>query len=104
MSALPIDRANPQPTVNKALISGRIDYCRRYETNQGESRYEQRVILPAPDNFSTPQVVLVESRAKLGNSGEEIKVVVSIGGYRDQYKDKAGEQILTARVKLVAVE
>lgn len=57
-------------------IKGRIDASRRYE-----SRYYTRVITPAEDSYSRPQVVEIRSEAKLGQRGDEISVSCRLGGF-----------------------
>lgn len=75
----------------EVFIVGKIDASRRYE---GKSY--TRILTPAADAYSRPQVVEVRSSAKLGDRGEEVQVKCQLGGFtRKPYRitDKdSGEQ------------
>jgi len=60
----------------EVLIKGRIDAVRRHEN----TRYT-RILTPAPDAYSRPQVVEVRSKGALGQRGDEITVTAHLGGY-----------------------
>lgn len=93
----------PKLQANQALVVGRIDAVRSFEV-QGRRIFETRVMQAAPDQFSAPTAVAVQSAMKLGASGDDVKVHVQIMGYRDSYKTKDGEVVQTARNVLRAVE
>jgi hypothetical protein len=83
----------------QCLIKGKIDARRRYE-----STFFTRVLTPAPDAYSRPQTVEIRSKAKLGETGEEITAVCVLGGYtRKPYRvtDKdSGETTMVTPVDL----
>ncbi|MGA0569840.1 single-stranded DNA-binding protein [Variovorax sp. VNK109] len=70
------------PTTGKApapmevLIKGRIEASRRHDG----TRYT-RILTPAPDAYSRPQVLEVRSKQSLGQSGDEISVTARLGGF-----------------------
>ena len=57
-------------------VDRRIERQRRYEGNI----YSQ-VITPAADAYSRPQLCEIRSKKKLGDTGEEIAVHVTLGGF-----------------------
>lgn len=81
------------------LVKGKVEANRRYES----LRYT-RVITPAPDAYSRPQVVEIRSKAKLAELGDEVAILCKLGGYtRKPYKatDKdTGEQTMITPVDL----
>ena len=99
------DQAAVKPAMkaNQAVIVGRIDTVRQFEM-QGKRTFETRVIQPAEDSFTSPTAVGIQSFNKLGSSGDDVKVLVSVQGFRDSYKDKGGDTVQTARNTLRAVE
>jgi len=99
----PTQAAGPKLSMNQAVITGRIDAVRSFEV-QGKRVFETRVMQAAPDQFSSPTAVAVQSSMKLGASGDDVKVHVQVMGYRDSYKTREGEVIHTARNVLRAVE
>jgi hypothetical protein len=88
---------------NQAVIIGRIDNVRTFDV-QGKRTFETRVIQPAPDQFTSPSAVALMSHNKLGNAGDDVNVLVSVAGFRDNYKDKEGVSVQTARNTLRVVE
>jgi hypothetical protein len=88
---------------NQSLIAGRIDSLRTYEVN-GKRTFETRIVQAAPDAFSSPTSVAVQSFNRIGSVGDDVKVHVSCVGYKDSYKTKDGEIVQTARNVLRAVE
>jgi hypothetical protein len=77
----------------QVVIAGRIDASRRYDG----STYT-RILTPAPDAYSRPQVVQVRSKGRLGEKGEEITVRAQLGGFvRKAYKftDKETGEVMT---------
>ena len=99
----------PQPvkpqvlSPNQILITGRIDSVRAYEW-QGRRGFEQRVVLPASDNYSAPSVVLVRSSLRLESPGDDIRALCEIHGFRSRFTAKDGEVIDSARMTLRAID
>lgn len=60
----------------EVIIKGKIDAKRRHDA----VRYT-RILTPAPDAYSRPQVVEVRSKGDLGQRGDEITVTCKLGGY-----------------------
>lgn len=92
-AATPITSARAKPM--EVLIVGRVDASRRHERV-----YFARVITPAPDAYSRPQVVEVRSKHKLGELGDEISVTCKLGGFtrrpfRATDKDTGETQMVT---------
>ncbi|GAB1387755.1 hypothetical protein MASR1M59_29030 [Melaminivora sp.] len=62
----------------QTMAVGRIEATER----RANSRYT-RVICPAEDRYTPPQVVEIRSKGQsLGNVGEEIRVLCKLGGYK----------------------
>lgn len=57
-------------------ISGKIQAIRRFDNTTFT-----RIVTPAPDSYSRPQVVEVRSKNKLGERDEEVTVTALLGGY-----------------------
>lgn len=77
----------------QVLIRGRIEKSRLYEGK----RYSQ-IITPAPDAYSRPQIVEVRSKSRLGETGDEVTVMCTLGGFsRKPYKvtDKSSGEVVT---------
>jgi len=94
--------------IGEAVLQGRVSLVRRM-TIGGKPSMIHLVILPAPDQYSSPATVEVMASKRLGDVDEDIRVRVRIGGFRRTYKatDKeTGEisSVQTADVKLFAVE
>lgn len=60
----------------EVFIKGKIDARRRHE-----STWYTRMLTPAPDAYSRPQVVEIRSKNKLGEIGDEASVTCKLGGY-----------------------
>lgn len=65
-----------RPTVNRALIAGRIKEARK----NGEFVHTV-ILIPAADEFSMPGVCEVSSKKRLGATGDDIQVIVDCTGY-----------------------
>jgi hypothetical protein len=78
MSAVPITSApsSAQRVPMEVFVKGKIDARRRHE-----STWYTRLITPASDVYSRPQVVEVRSKSKLGEVGDETAVSCKLGGY-----------------------
>lgn len=60
----------------EVLIRGRVDAITRHD-----GKTKTRVLTPAADAYSRPQVVDIRSERKIGERGEEITVSCRLGGY-----------------------
>lgn len=60
----------------QVFVKGKVEASRRFDGK----RYT-RIITPAADAYSRPQVVEVRSVAKLGDIGDETEVTCRLGGY-----------------------
>jgi hypothetical protein len=65
-----------KPAFMQVAIRGRIEARRRHDKS-----FYSRVVCPAPDPYSRPQVVEVRSKQYFGEVGEEITVQAMLGGY-----------------------
>jgi len=89
----------PKTVPMQVTVKGRIEAVRRWE----QTRYT-RIVTPAPDPYSRPQVVEVRSKEQLGQKGDEITVVAQLGGFaRKPYKSvdkESGEVSMITPVDL----
>jgi len=89
----------PKTVPMQVTITGRIEAVRRWD----QFRYT-RIITPAADAYSRPQVVEVRSQGALGQKGDEISVTATLGGFtRRPYKvtDKeSGEVVMITPVDM----
>jgi len=83
----------------QVTITGRIEAVRRWE----QVRYT-RIVTPAPDPYSRPQVVEVRSKNAIGQKDDEINIVAQLGGFtRKPYKSvdrESGEVTMITPVDL----
>lgn len=97
-----VQAAKMQP--NQSMVMGRIDHSGTFEY-KGKRVHETRVAIAAPDAYSMPGMVVVQSTYKLGSKGDDCKILVSVTGIPNDWKDRTtGEVKLGANVRLVAVE
>lgn len=78
MSAI-FENKQPLSTVkrfNQTTVHGKIEGFRRFN-----EKYYTRVLTPAEDAYSRPQVLDLRSDKRVGQKGEEITVDCKIGGY-----------------------
>lgn len=101
MSALPteINRPVPQLKPNQAYICGRVN-----EVKRSENGVYTIVNSPAADSYSHPGNHEIASKALIGKPGEDVRVLVQLGGYRRSYKNKHGETVYTVDNTLRVVE
>ena len=99
----PAAKSAPKLQAGQAYIAGKIDSRRQFQA-QGKNQIETRVMLPAPDEYSSPATVAILSNYPLGAIGDEVQCLVQLGGYRDSYKTREGDTVQTARNVLRAVE
>lgn len=91
----PVKQGN-KPAFMQVLIRGRVESRRRFE----KSTFT-RIVAPAADPYSRPQVVEVRSKAAIGEPGEEITVPAMLGGYAGKpFKatDKETGEVRTAQM------
>mgnify|MGYP001278516044 CR=1 FL=1 len=87
--------------IGEATIKGRLQLYRR---PQGNSQYwENLIILPAPDEYSSPATVLVLASRRLGERDDDVTVRVRIGGYRSAgvqltVEPRIFEELIVAKV------
>lgn len=62
--------------LREAVIMGRIEAKRKYD-----GVFYSRIVCPALDAYSKPDVVEVRSKSSLGDIGEERQFRVRIGGF-----------------------
>jgi hypothetical protein len=73
--------------LGQARIAGRIDGTRTKSTTAGRLFFTL-FKLPAPDQYASPQTIEVRSSERLGAVGDEVSVIVSVGGYPRSYDAK----------------
>lgn len=103
MSEVATQATKPQMKPNQTLVVGRINYTGTFESN-GQRVHEARVAIAAPDQFSMPGAVMVQSSYKLGAMGEDVKVLCDVTGFPDRFTDRLGEVRQTARNTLRVAE
>lgn len=82
-----------------ARLVGRITQVRKLNGQSGPT-CRTLMRLPAPDSYSSPQTVEVRGE-RFGQVGEEVAVIVSLGGYPRTYETRGdhgepGESVKTA--------
>lgn len=87
-------QAAPVAQVGHVVIFGRVQGSTRRRTSDGTS-YRTRVQLPAPDQFSSPQLVEVRSSENIGQPETDVRIVVKVGGYPRSYQtqDELGDKV-----------
>lgn len=78
----PMTRTKPM----EVTVIGRIDNVRRHD-----GKAYTRLLTPAADAYSKPQVLSIRSKNKLGSQGDEVTVTCLLGGYQKKafrYVDK----------------
>lgn len=104
----PVDstQAKGRPlALGEAVLQGRLSLVRK----AGNVGFSHLIILPAPDQYSSPATVEVIAKTRLGSPEDDIRVRVRIGGYRRTYEQRdkdTGEitKVTTADNRLFAVE
>lgn len=82
----------------EVFISGRLVGRRRITTQNG-TLFLSLVAMPAPDPYSHPETVEVQSSASLGNKDDDVKLICRLGGSRRSFKmvdQETGEQVSVA--------
>ena len=83
----------------QACIVGRVA-----EVKRSENATYTIVQTPAPDAFSHPGNHEVTSAKSFGRPGDDVEIIVQLGGYRRSYKNKHGETVATVDNVLRVVE
>lgn len=99
MSSVPAEITRPSIAKNQALIVGRVKEVRR--TDNGVFTL---VTLPAPDEYTQPQLVEVTSTVLLGRPGEDVQIKVTLGGYGKKFQRKDGTPGLQIANQFRAIE
>lgn len=81
------------------FIEGKIDTVEEFKGD-----YTTRVILPAIDSYSSPDVVIVKSKMKVGLVDEVLKGVFALRGYKHFYDTTEGKRVNTANMYLSPVQ
>ncbi len=79
--------------VMQVTVMGRIEASRRYD-----GQTYTRILTPAADAYSRPQVLEVRSKTRLGDKGDEVNIRCQLGGYtKKAYKftDKETGELMT---------
>lgn len=97
----------PSLKMGETIVRGKIIGAKRPQGNG--AFWENLVVMPAPDPYSSPATISILSGQRLGDRDEDVTVRVRIGGYRRSYKAtdrETGEvrTVQTADNKLFAVE
>lgn len=101
MSAVPseIKRNFPALKPCQSMIVGRIETVDRTDTACFTT-----IVSPAPDAYSHPANHKVQSVRPLGRAGDDIEVLVELGGFKRSYLNKQNEKVFTVDNSLRAVE
>lgn len=92
MSAVPQELPRSVPTLKpgQAYIVGRVSDIKKTDT-----AVYTIIQTPAPDAYSHPGNHEITSTRLIGRVGEDVKVVVTLGGFRRSYMNKHGEKVFT---------
>lgn len=77
----------------RVFVRGRVDGTRLHD----KTRYT-RILTPAPDPYSRPQIVEVRSKSSIGAKGDDVNIWAILGGFtRKPFKttDKDTGEILS---------
>lgn len=96
--------AKPAMKANQAYVVGRINHVGGFDSN-GKRVHEARIAIPAADAYSMPGAVMVQSGHRIGQVGDDVKLLVELTGFPDRFTNKTtGETTQTARNVLRVVE
>jgi hypothetical protein len=96
--------AIPKLVANQSFVQGRIKAVSTFEV-KGRRMHEAVLMIAAPDAYSMPGAVAVQSTYRLGNPGEDWSGSVSVTGIPNNWKDKnTGEVKESANVRLLVIE
>ncbi|MFZ6678696.1 single-stranded DNA-binding protein [Undibacterium sp. Tian12W] len=77
----------------QVLVRGRIE-----SSSVHEGTRETKIMTPAVDEFSRPQLLEIRSKSRIGEKGEMVTVKCQLGGYQRKaftVKDKATGEMRT---------
>lgn len=60
----------------QVMVVGRVQKVRRHD-----GKTYTRIVVPAKDAYSRPSQVEVRSKQRLGEAGEDVRVLAEVGGY-----------------------
>lgn len=103
MSEVAVGQVKPAMKANQSMIVGRIERLGSFES-QGKRIHETLVATAAPDTYSMPGKLVIQSGNRFGQVGDEIKVLVEVSGFPTSFTQKNGEVTQTARNVLRLVE
>mgnify|MGYP003375598560 CR=1 FL=1 len=89
----------PTLKVNQIFIQGRIEHLTKFE-----DKFEHIIVTPAPDAYSKPSLMRVNASSRLGQRGEEVKVLCVFNGWANNYSNKNNEPVKDVKGFFVAVE
>jgi len=89
VSSLPSPRRALKP--GQAYLAGRVSGVRVSENGAVFTQLQT----PAPDAYSHPGAHEVISAKRFGRPGDEVEIVVQLGGYPRRYRGKSGDEIST---------
>ena len=84
---------------NQMFIQGRIQHVTKFN-----DKFEHIIITPAPDEYSKPSLMRVNSDGRLGAKDDDVKVLCSFNGWPNKYKNAQGEWVQDVKGFFVAVE
>lgn len=94
MSAQPVDLpTRPSLKPGQVMLAGKVGARRKISTQDGP-RFLTLLKLPAPDQYSSPSTVEVESVESLGQQDDEFRGVFAVRGFPRNFdtKDENGEK------------
>lgn len=87
---------NPETSTRKSLQPGQALLVGRItEVKRTDKACFTIMATPAPDAYSHPAMHEILSDRPFGRPGDDVKVIVQLGGYRRSYRSKDGEQVAT---------
>lgn len=99
LNPLQINQVRPANRPMVVTVTGRIEEVQKYE-----GTYSTRLVTPAADQYSKPQIVKIRSKTRIGSREEIITVNCVLGGYtRKAFRatDKeTGEQVSVTPVDM----
>jgi len=85
----------------KALVQGKLTAIRQFSTKEGP-RFEHHITVPAPDEYSHPNIMCVISDHKLAALNELLTVKADIKGFRNSFVTKNGDPVIKVEHRLFA--
>lgn len=95
----PVASIAPTLKVNQIFVQGRIEHVVKFE-----DKFEHIIVTPAPDAYSKPTLMRVNASSRLGQKGEEVKVLCAFNGWANNYQNKNNEPVKDVKGFFVAVE